>query len=76
MAIIADHFFNYIDAFLKYRREIYEISPQTLKSNLVDLTLFERFIKSTNHKMINGPSVIDFQYYLKNQIGRSNNARS
>ena len=67
MAIAADHFFNYVDDFFKYRREIYEISPQTLKSNRVDLTLFENFIKSQDKKIINGPAMIDFQYYLKNR---------
>jgi site-specific recombinase XerD len=67
MAIAADNFFNYVDDFFKYRREIYEISPQTLKSNRVDLTLFENFIKSQDEKTINGPAMIDFQYYLKNQ---------
>ena len=67
MAIAADNFFHYVDDFFKYRREIYELSPQTLKSNRVDLTLFENFIESQDEKIINGPAVIDFQYYLKNQ---------
>ncbi len=67
MAIAADHFFDYVDEFFKYRREIYEVSTQTLKSNRVDLTLFENFIKSQDEKIINGPAMIDFQYYLKNQ---------
>ena len=34
-------FFNYIDDFMDYRQNIYEISPQTVKSNLVDLNLFK-----------------------------------
>lgn len=67
MAIEADSFFNHVDDFFKYRSEIYEISPQTLKSNRVDLALFENFIKSQDEKIINGPAMIDFQYYLKNQ---------
>ena len=67
MAIAADNFFNYVDDFFKYRREIYEVSTQTLKSNRVDLTLFENFIKSQDEKIINGPAMIDFQYYLKNR---------
>ena len=67
MAIEAEYFFNYVDDFYKYRREIYDISPQTMKSNRVDLTLFENFIKSQDEQIINGPAMIDFQYYLKNQ---------
>lgn len=67
MAIMAQDFFNYIDEFMSYRQNIYEISPQTVKSNRVDLGLFKNFIDSQNQKTICGPAVIDFQYYLKNQ---------
>ena len=67
MAIAAENFFNYVDDFFKYRRDIYEISPQTLKTNRVDLTLFKNFINSQDEKTINGPVMIAFQYYLKNQ---------
>ena len=67
MAIMAQDFFNYTDEFMGYRQNIYEISPQTVKSNRVDLKLFKNFIESRNQKTICGPAVIDFQYYLKNQ---------
>lgn len=67
MAVTADVFFKYFDKFLDYRRDIYEISPQTTKSNRVDLTLFESFIHSQNENTISGPAIINFQYYLKNQ---------
>ena len=67
MAVIADDFFQYIDDFFDYRREIYEISEQTVKSNRVDLGLFKNFICSQNVKTIDGPVVINFQYYLKKQ---------
>jgi site-specific recombinase XerD len=67
MAIMAPDFFKYIDEFMSYRQNIQEISSQTVKSNRVDLNLFEKFIKSQNQKTICGPAVIDFQYYLKNQ---------
>ena len=67
MAVIADDFFRYVDDFLKYRQQIYEVSPQTVKSNRVDLGLFKNFIRSLNKKTISGPVVIDFQYYLKKQ---------
>jgi len=67
MAVTSDIFFKYFNDFFDYRRAIYEISPQTIKSNRVDLTLFENFIRSQNENTISGPAVIDFQYYLKNQ---------
>ncbi len=67
MAIMAPDFFKYIDEFMGYRQNIQEISPQTVKSNRVDLNLFKNFIESQNQKTICGPAVIDFQYYLKSQ---------
>jgi site-specific recombinase XerD len=56
-----------MDAFFGYRQDIYEISNQTLKSNRVDLALFENFIRSRDQQTIDGPAVIDFQYHLKQQ---------
>ena len=67
MAIKAKDFFKYIDDFMGYRHNVYEISTQTAKSNRVDLSLFQNFIESLNQKTIDGPAVIDFQYYLKTQ---------
>ena len=67
MAMTAQDFSKYENDFLNYRQDIYETSPQTIKSNRVDLTLFKNFIHSRNEKIINGPAMIDFQYYLKNQ---------
>ena len=67
MAVIADDFFQHFDDFFNYRSDIYEISPQTVKSNRVDLGLFKNFICSQNLRTIDGPAVIDFQYYLKKQ---------
>ncbi len=67
MAVASDNFFSHIDDFFNYRNDIYEISPQTLKSNRVDLDLFKNFICSQNLQTIDGPAVIDFQYYLKKQ---------
>jgi site-specific recombinase XerD len=67
MAVTAEQFFDHVDDFFNYRQDIYEISPQTVKSNRVDLDLFKNFICSQNLKTINGPAVIDFQYYLKMQ---------
>jgi site-specific recombinase XerD len=67
MALTADDFFGHVDDFFNYRSDIYEISPQTAKSNRVDLGLFKNFICSQNLKIIDGPAVINFQYYLKQQ---------
>ena len=67
MAVASDNFFRHIDDFFNYRQDIYEISPQTVKSNRVDLDLFKNFICSQNLKSIDGPAMIDFQYYLKKQ---------
>ena len=67
MAVIAENFFQHFDDFFNYRRDIYEISPQTVKSNRVDLGLFKNFICSQNVKTIDGPAVINYQYYLKKQ---------
>lgn len=67
MTIPATMFFEHQDAFFSYRRDIYEISSQTDKSNRVDLALFENFIRSRNQQTIDGPAVIDFQYHLKKE---------
>lgn len=67
MTIPATMFFEHQDAFFSYRRDIYEISSQTDKSNRVDLALFENFIRSHNQQTIDGPAVIDFQYHLKKE---------
>ena len=61
MAVVDRDFFQHIDDFFDYRQKIYEISPQTLKSNRVDLRLFETFFKSTEETAINGTAAIGFQ---------------
>jgi integrase/recombinase XerD len=78
MAVLAADFFHHVHEFTDYRRDIHGVSEQTIKSNLVDLTLFENFIKSADHKTITGPAVMDFQYYLKtdrNNCGGSINRK-
>jgi site-specific recombinase XerD len=67
MTIPANMFFEHQDAFFSYRRDIYEISSQTDKSNRVDIALFENFIRSRNQQTIDGPAVIEFQYHLKKE---------
>jgi site-specific recombinase XerD len=78
MAVLAAVFFDHIDAYLDYRKGIYETSPQTLKSNLVDLNLFKNFIGNDQDTLINGPAAMNFQYYLKtnrNNCGGSINRK-
>jgi site-specific recombinase XerD len=66
MVLPADRFFEHIDAFIDYRKDIYQVSDQTIKSNRVDLNLFKSFIKESGYQTINGPATMQFQYYLKN----------
>lgn len=69
MGVAPDHFFRHMDGFFDYRQEVYEASAQTIKSNRIDLGLFESFISSENIRSINGKAMIAFQYHLKNQRG-------
>jgi len=71
MAVAAKEFFEHVDLFMDYRKTVYEVSDQTIKSNLTDIKLFENFIDKSSHDQINGPSVMDFQYYLKKDRGNS-----
>ena len=64
MTLVAKEFFEHVDSFMDYRKTIYEVSDQTIKSNMVDLRLFKGFIKRNKHEKITGPIVMDFQYYL------------
>lgn len=65
MAVEASRFFEHRDSFLDYRKSIYGASDQTLKSNRVDLSLFERFISNQRYHTIDGPATMAFQYHLK-----------
>jgi len=67
MAVTAKKFFSHLDDYFDYRQTIYETSKQTIKSNRVDLGLFETFVNDNKINTINGKTVIDFQYYLKTQ---------
>jgi len=66
MSAAPDAFFGHTDRFFYYRSRIYELSDQTLKTNRTDLRLFKDFIAAGDYDAIDGPAVIDFQYYLKN----------
>ena len=69
MAVTAEDFFVHIDKFMDYRKVVYETSGQTLKSNRTDLKLFREFIENQAYPTIDGPAVMDFQYYLKKDRG-------
>jgi len=71
MGVNPDLFFSQMEPFFNYRTVVYEASPQTLKTNRVDLNLFEAFIRDRNIKTIDGPAMIDFQYHLKNNRNNS-----
>jgi site-specific recombinase XerD len=74
MAVAAKDFFEHVDSFMDYRKTVYEVSDQTVKSNRTDLRLFEKFINQRGHNQIDGPSVMDYQYYLKTE--RKNSGKS
>lgn len=79
MGVKTATFFQYIEPFLDYRKDIYGASDQTIKSNRVDLTLFKRFILGEQYKIIDGPSTMAFQYHLKgdrNNCGGSINRKT
>jgi site-specific recombinase XerD len=60
-------FFKYVDSFVDYRRIVYEVSDQTVRSNLIDINLFKKYLKEYNHATITGKAVMDFQMYLKKE---------
>lgn len=70
MGVEAARFFEHMDSFLDYRKDIYGASDQTLKSNRIDLTLFKRFIQDEHYETVDGPTTMAFQYHLK--IDRNN----
>lgn len=65
MGVKTADFFEYMDTFMEYRKDIHEVSDQTLKSNRIDLTLFKDFIRQEQITIIDGPATMAFQYYLK-----------
>ena len=67
-------FFSQVDSFIDYRQTVYEVSEQTVKSNIIDLNLFKRYLKKKKYKSISGKAVMEFQAYLKKE--RNNNGRS
>ena len=66
-AVSKEHFFNHVDGFMNYRKIVYDISDQTIKSNHIDIKLFKDFLELKDYQYIDGHAVMDFQYYLKQQ---------
>jgi len=58
-------FFSHIDSFIDYRQTVYEVSHQTTRSNIIDLSLFKRYLNEQRLKSITGKVVMGFQVYLK-----------
>lgn len=71
MAVASDRFFKHIETFIDYRKTIYDASEQTLKSNRADLKIFNNFIRERNYLVVDGPAVMDFQYFLKKERNNS-----
>jgi site-specific recombinase XerD len=69
MPVTANDFFCHMDSFVDYRRTVYEVSERTIESNRIDLKLFKEFIERRQDDTIDGPAIIDFQYYLKRERG-------
>jgi len=70
-ALSLDTFFSHVDPFMEYRKTVYEVSDQTIRSNRTDLSLFERFLEKRNIRTITGPAVMNFQAWLKTERDNS-----
>ena len=66
-AVTKEHFFRHVDKFMDYRKTIYDISDQTMRSNHIDIELFKNFLDMKDYQVVSGKVVMDFQYYLKQQ---------
>jgi len=74
MAVNVHNFFQHVDDFMDYRKTVYEISEQTIRTNRVDLDLFENFVNDHQYDTIDGNVAMKFQYYLK--VKRENSGGS
>lgn len=70
-ALQTDRFFQHVEPFMEYRKTVYEVSDETLKSNRTDLMLFKAYVEKRNLKAITGPAVMNFQVHLKKERDNS-----
>ena len=63
----SETFFSHIDSFIDYRQTVYEVSDQTIRTNIIDLNLFKEYMNDRKYKTITGKTAIGFQVYLKEQ---------
>ncbi len=78
MAVASCDFFGHIETFFHYRKSIYETSDQTIRTNRIDLQLFKNFVNNGGYSIIDGSTIMDFQYFLKekrNNAGGSINRK-
>jgi site-specific recombinase XerD len=74
MAVSAQSFFQHVDDFMEYRKTVHEISEQTIRSNRIDLDLFQNFVTDHKFDTIDGNVAMKFQYHLK--VNRENSGGS
>ncbi|MBN2267394.1 MAG: tyrosine-type recombinase/integrase [Candidatus Babeliaceae bacterium] len=66
-ALKTEAFFSHVEPFMDYRKTVYEVSDETVRSNRADLALFEHFLKRRRIETITGPAVMNFQVWLKTE---------
>jgi site-specific recombinase XerD len=64
MSFKAETFSEHIDPFLSYRQRVGYATQATVRSDRIDLKLFENHLLKNNIETVNGASVIAFQEYL------------
>ena len=70
-ALQTERFFQHVEPFMEYRKTVYEVSDETIRSNRTDLKLFKNYVTKRNLKTITGPAVMNFQVYLKKERDNS-----
>jgi site-specific recombinase XerD len=64
MSFRTETFSEHIDPFLSYRQRVGYATGATVRSDRIDLKLFENHLLKNNIETVNGTSVIAFQEYL------------
>ena len=64
MSFKAETFSEHIEPFLSYRQQVGYATGATVRSDRIDLRLFENHLLKNNIEIVNGTSVIAFQEYL------------